>query len=49
MTASALWIGYIVTWSPFEKPFNNRLEVLNEFFYYVLLDLSISFTAITAD
>jgi hypothetical protein len=46
MTSSVFWIGYISEWRPFNEPKFNKLEIINDIFYYVLLDLSFSFTLI---
>ncbi len=49
LTSSLLWAGYIISYKPFEDPKNNRLDLMNELFYYVALDLSLSFTMINSD
>ena len=46
---SVLWAGYVISSKPFENPKNNWLDFKNELFYYVALDLSISFTVINSD
>ncbi len=49
MAMSVLWMGYIISTRPFEDPKNNRLDIMNEMFYYILLDISFSFTNFNPD
>jgi hypothetical protein len=44
MTSSVFWIGYISESRPFNEPKFNKLEIINDIFYYILLGLSFSFT-----
>jgi hypothetical protein len=46
---SVLWMGYIISERPFKEPSNNRIDILNEVFYYITLDFSFSFTVINSD
>jgi hypothetical protein len=49
LTMSVLWMGYIISERPFKEPSNNRIDILNEVFYYITLDFSFSFTVINSD
>jgi hypothetical protein len=40
---SILWVGYIVSERPFYELTNNRIDVVNEIFYFLTLELSFSF------
>jgi hypothetical protein len=42
-------MGYIISERPFKEPLNNRIDFMNEVFYYVSLDFSFSFTFINSD
>jgi hypothetical protein len=46
---SVLWMGYIIANRPFKEPQSNRIDFMNEVFYYVSLDLCFSFTFINSD
>jgi hypothetical protein len=46
---SVFWLGYIISERPFKEPLNNRIDIMNEIFYYVALDFSFSFTFINSD
>jgi hypothetical protein len=49
LTMSVLWIGYIISERPFKEPLNNRIDILNEVFYYIILDFSFCFTFINSN
>jgi hypothetical protein len=42
-------MGYIIFERPFKEPLNNRIDIMNEVFYYISLDFSFSFTFINSD
>jgi hypothetical protein len=44
-----MWMGYIISERPFREPSNNRIDVMNEIFYYFTLDFSFSLTFINSD
>ena len=49
LTMSVMWMGYIISERPFREPSNNRIDVMNEIFYYFTLDFSFSLTFINSD
>ena len=49
LTMSVIWMGYIISERPFREPSNNRIDVMNEIFYYFTLDFSFSLTFINSD
>ncbi len=49
MQMTILWMGYIISTRPFEDPKNNRIDVMNEMFYCISLDISFSFTELNPD
>jgi hypothetical protein len=46
---SVLWMGYIISERPFKEPSKNRIDIMNELFYYISLDFSFSFTFINSN
>ncbi len=49
LSMSVLWMGYIIFERPFQEPSYNRIDIINEIFYYITLDFSFSFTVINSD
>jgi hypothetical protein len=42
-------MGYIISERPFKEPSKNRIDIMNELFYYITLDFSFSFTFINSN
>ena len=49
MWMTTFWMSYALSVKPFEDPALNRLEVVNEFFYNLILLLSFTFTEFLND
>ena len=49
MWMTTFWMGYSLAVKPFEDPAMNRLEVVNELFYNLVLFLCFTFTSFLPD
>jgi len=49
MWMTTFWMGYSLSVKPFEDPALNKLEVINEFLYNLILLLCFTFTELLQD
>ena len=49
MLMTTFWMGYSLSVKPFEDPALNKLEVVNEFLYNLVLFLCFTFTVVYPD